>query len=321
MYLYLITPAVAYILFKSYQKWTCGMYTDPIKMSNKVVIVTGANTGIGFETAKDLAKRDARVILACRDTDKGNAARNRIVNATGNNNVVYKRLDLASLQSVRDFSDDILSTERLIHVLINNAGTGKLDNRLTEDNLPVEAQVNHFGPFLLTNLLLPAIKAARGRIINVSSVMHYFGRIDIENFIKQAKTSFQHRLVYSNTKLANILFTRKLSKELQGSGVTVNCLHPGAVSTDIFRHQFFIVRLLIRFIMKTPYEGAQTSIYLAVAPVLENVTGKYFVDCQEVKPSKTAMDDGLAEKLWDLSERKVLNKKKCFSGKLKSDEE
>ncbi|CAG9793337.1 unnamed protein product [Diatraea saccharalis] len=313
MYLYcIVTPAVAFILYKSYQKWTCGMYKGDVKMCNKVVIVTGANTGIGFETAKDLAKRNARVILACRDTDKGIRAKNAIVEATGNKNVVFKRLDLASFKSVRDFAEEILKTYPVIHVLVNNAGTGKLDNSLTEDNLPVEAQVNHFGPFLLTILLLPPITAARGRIVNVSSVMHYLGKIDLENFHKQAKSSLQHRRVYSNTKLANILFTRHLSEQLKDSGVTVNCLHPGAVGTDIFRHQPSIIRFLIRLVMKTPYEGAQTSIYLAVAPELNNVTGKYFVDCREISPSKTALDDDLALKLWKLSERIVHNKEKAI---------
>lgn len=310
MYLYLVTPVAAFVLYKTYQKMTCGMYKSDTSMKDKVVIVTGANTGIGFETAKDLAARGARVLLACRDTDRGIAARNMIVEATGNRNVVFKRLDLASFESVRAFADDILKTEPVIQLLVNNAGIGKSDNSLTEDNLPIEVQVNHFGPFLLTILLLPKLKSNGGRIVNVSSVMHKFGKIDLDNFHKQCKNSIEHIImrVYSNTKLAIMLFTRKLSNDLKDSGVTVNCLHPGVVSTDIFRNEFIFVRWFLRLTLKSPYEGAQTSICLCVAPELENVTGKYFADCREASPSTSAMDDDLAQKLWELSERIVFGK-------------
>jgi retinol dehydrogenase 12 len=310
MFTYVITPIVVYVAYKAYCKWTCGMCKCVNDMKNKVVIVTGSNTGIGYETAKDLARRGAKVILACRDVDKGIAARNNIVTDTGNRNVIFKKVDFTSFRSVRAFANDIIITENEIHVLVNNAGTGRLDNSLTEDNLPIETQVNHFSPFLLSQLLLPLIKSsAPSRIINVSSILHRFGKIDLDNFDKQA-TSYEHVRVYSDTKLANMLFTRKLSQDLIGSGVTVNCLHPGAVSTEIFRHKPLIIRFLFKLLMKTPYEGAQTSIYLSVAPELDKVTGKYFQDCKEVTPSNSALDDDLAQKLWDLSEKCVSEKKK-----------
>ncbi|KAL0818894.1 hypothetical protein ABMA28_008210 [Loxostege sticticalis] len=308
MYFYVTVPAIAFIVYKLYQKWSCGMCTSDARMTGKVVIVTGANTGIGFETAKDLARRGARIILACRDEGRGTTAMHKIIETTQNKNVVFKQLDLASLKSVRAFAEDVIRTEPAIHVLVNNAGTGKLDNSLTEDSLPIEAQINHFGPFLLTTLLLPLIKAsAPSRIVNVSSLLHKVGKVDPESFHKPAKNSIQHMRVYSNTKLANMLFTRKLSRDLEGSGVTVNCLHPGAVSTDIFRDKYAISRFFIKLLFKTSFEGAQTSIYLAVAPELENVSGKYFVDCQEAVPSKSAVDDKLADELWELSERVVAN--------------
>ncbi|CAB3233334.1 unnamed protein product [Arctia plantaginis] len=287
------------------------MYVADNKMKDKVVIITGANTGIGFVTAKELAKREAKVILACRDPQKGLAARDKIIQSTGNKNVFLKPLDLTSFISVQEFASEILKTEPKLDVLINNAGTGTLDNSLTRDNLPIEAQVNHFSPFLLTILLLPLLKSsAPSRIINVSSIMHKFGTIDWLD--RQAKNRWQHRRVYSNTKLANLLFTKKLSEILSGTGVTVNSLHPGAVNTDIFRSQWFFVRFLLSIVFLTPFQGAQTSIYLAVAPNLKSVSGKYFSNCTEVTPSKKAQDDEAADKLWKMSESLIFRDKKSI---------
>lgn len=278
------------------------------KLNNKVVVVTGANTGIGFETAKDLAIRGAKVILACRDQRKGTETWDKIIEATGNSNVIYKQLDLAAFKSVRTFAADILETEIALHILINNAGTGKLNNTMTRDDLPVEMQINHFGPFLLTNLLLPLIKSsAPNRIINVSSVMHRFGTIDLEYIHKPAPCKLKHSRVYSNSKLANVLFTLKLSRDLKGTGVTVNSLHPGPVNTDFFRDQSAFTKFYVRWLYVSAMDGAQTQIHLAVAPELENVTGKYFVDSVEQTPSCAARDEKLADKLWELSERVSYN--------------
>lgn len=306
--LFLMVIAIA---FKLYQKMSHKSYTGNDTMKDKVVIVTGSNTGIGLATAADLAGRGAKVILACRNEEKTKQAINTIKQATKNANLIFKPLDLASLKSVRAFATDILKTESRIDVLINNAGTGILDNSLTEDNLPIEAQVNHFGPFLLTMLLLPLIKSsAPSRIVNVSSLMHNFG--NVTNLEKQGARFLDRRRVYSNTKLANILFTRKLSELLKGTGVTVNCLHPGAVSTDIFRNQPKIIKFLLRLLFWTPTQGAQTTIYLSVAKELQEVTGKYFNNCTETTPAKKAMDDEAAEKLWKISEKVTFLDKKTF---------
>ncbi|XP_063544336.1 retinol dehydrogenase 11-like [Cydia strobilella] len=309
MILYIAGVLVTYLTYKVYNKMTSGKCTCKTKLNNKVVIVTGANTGIGFETAKDLARREAKVILACRDQVKGIRARDDIIKATGNHNVVYKQLDLASFKSVRTFASQILETETHVHILIHNAGTGKLDNSLTEDDLPVEMQINHFGPFLLTKLLVPMIKTSSpSRIINVSSLLHRYGTIDLDNIHKPAKSWLQHSRVYSNSKLANVLFTKRLSRDLLGTGVTVNCLHPGAVSTDIFRHQPALSRFLISLVFKTPEEGAQTTIHLAVSPGLCDVTGKYFSDCVETASSCRSEDNELSDKLWELSDKMTKEK-------------
>ncbi|XP_047034778.1 retinol dehydrogenase 11-like [Helicoverpa zea] len=291
---------ICMIAFKLYQKMSHTSFASTVRIPNKVVIVTGSNTGIGFETARELSKRGARVILACRDLQRAQNAASKIQSETGND-VIVKRLDLASFKSIHSFAEDIKANESVINILINNAGTGVLDNALTEDNLPIEAQVNHFGPFLLTMLLLPLMKdlPETSRIINVSSVMHKFG--NVENLNKQADSFLGWRRVYSNTKLANVLFTKKLAEVVKKNNVTANCLHPGAVSTDIFRNQPRIVKFLLKCLFLTPVEGAQTSIYLALAEHLDNVSGKYFSNCAEETPSKKAMDREAADKLWDLS--------------------
>ncbi|CAH0596412.1 unnamed protein product [Chrysodeixis includens] len=306
--LYTILVAIS---FKIYQIISHKPYTGNETMKDKVVIVTGSNTGIGLATATDLAGRGAKVILACRNEEKTKQAMNKIKKTNKDANLVFKPLDLASFKSVREFATDILKTESRLDVLINNAGTGTLDNSLTEDNLPVEAQVNHFGPFLLTMLLLPLIKSsAPSRIVNVSSLMHRYG--NVKNLDKQGTNFFDRRRVYSDSKLANVLFTRKLSEQLKGTGVTVNCLHPGAVSTDIFRNQPTIVKCLLKMLFWTPAEGAQTTIYLSVAKELQEVSGKYFNNCTETTPAKNALDDATAEELWKMSEKVTFLEKKTF---------
>ncbi|CAB3233335.1 unnamed protein product [Arctia plantaginis] len=287
-------------------------YVSNVKIKDKVVIITGSNTGVGYATAEDLAMRGAKVILACRNPQRGLAARDKIIQSTGNKKIIFKQLDLSSFKSVRDFADDILKSESRLDILINNAGILNVGNYLTADKLPIEAQVNHFSPFLLTMLLLPLLKSsAPSRIINVSSIFYIFGNVD--NLDKQTKSSILGRYVervYSNTKLANILFTRKLSEHLKSTRVTANCLHPGAVSTDLFRNRRFTDLWFSWFINLTANQGAQTSIYLAIDPSLDSVSGKYFSNCREVTPIKKARDDNAAERLWSLSEDIVFSKNK-----------
>lgn len=285
---------------------TCGKCTVEKRLDNKVAIVTGANTGIGYETAADLALRGARVILACRDLNKARLAKDRIVYETGCTNVIYKYLDLSSFRSVRSFAADILESESRLDILINNAGTGKLNNALTEDGIVEEMQINHFGPFLLTTLLLPLLKSsAPSRIIVVSSIMHFLGSVNPETIHKPATSMLRHSQSYSTSKLCNILFTKGLNERLKGTGVTANCLHPGGVDTDIFQNKPVLMRLFIRYFFKSPWEGAQTSIYLAVADEVADVSGKYFVDCKPSTVSATADDPILAERLWHVSMRIV----------------
>ena len=206
------------------------------KLNGKTAIITGANTGIGLETAVDLAKRNARVILACRSVERGEKAAVEVRKRSGSNNVAFFQLDLASLDSVRKFAAKVLEEEPRIDILINNAGVLALPERkLTQDGFEMHIGVNHLGHFLLTNLLLDRIKEApSARIVNVSSMGHAMGKIDFDNI--NSEHSYSHWTAYGTSKLANILFTRSLSKRLEGTRVTANVLHPGAITTELGRN-------------------------------------------------------------------------------------
>ncbi|GFR02941.1 hypothetical protein TNCT_257571 [Trichonephila clavata] len=279
------------------------------KLKGKTVIITGANTGIGKETALDLASRGAKVIIACRNIEKGNAAVKDICKSVTKPNLVVKQLDLASFASIKKFSEDILENERYIHILINNAGLAGCKWSETEDGFEMQFGVNHLGHFLLTNLLLDRIKeSAPARIVNVSSVAHIFGSIDFNDI--NLKQSYNPLSAYCRSKLANILFTRELAKRLEGTGVNTYCLHPGAVYTNLGQHldssmTSFIGRLyesVSRMFFKSTYKGAQTTIYCSVEETLAFESGYYYCDCSVIRPSVKARDDSLAKQLWEVSE-------------------
>ncbi|KPJ05597.1 Retinol dehydrogenase 11 [Papilio xuthus] len=302
-----------------YLKLTSGICKCSKHLVGKVVIVTGGNNGIGFETAKDLAERGARVILACRDESRGIAARDKIIATSGNNDVYYRHLDLASLTSVKKFADEFIREEKCLDILINNAGINGSRNVRTEDGLLLGMQTNHFAPFLLTCLLFPLLKSsASGRIINVSSMAHNRATLDLDNLNmeKETEETYSKTHVYAVSKLCNILFTVELSKRLKGTKVTTNSLHPGVVDTDILDEIYFkyvhLLKALAKPLLKNRWEGAQTTIYLAVSPEVENVSGKYFRDCKMVNVgTDQARDVELARKLWEISE-KLLNFKSNF---------
>ena len=284
------------------------MHTQSIRMEGKTVVITGANTGIGKQTALGLAKRGARVIMACRDLAKGEAALNDIAEKTGSTKLVLKQLDLASLSSIRKFAEDINNSEPELHVLINNAGVS-CPSQLTktDDGFEMTMGINHLGHFLLTNLLLELLKkSSPSRIVVVSSVGHktwtnemQFDNINSEKF-------YDKRNAYGQSKLANILFARELAKRLEGTGVTANSLHPGLIMTEIFRHfsslfVTFVWRPLTFMFGKTVEQGAQTTIYLASSEEVEGVSGLYFDNCKPQEPSSAAQDDEAAKKLWKIS--------------------
>ncbi|XP_071388307.1 retinol dehydrogenase 12-like [Centroberyx affinis] len=290
------------------RKWLAGgVCRSKTRLDGKTVLITGANTGIGKETAVDLASRGARVILACRDMDRANKAAEDIRKRSGNGNVIVKKLDLASLQSVRQLAKDILASEERLDVLINNAGVMRCPKWQTEDGFEMQFGVNHLGHFLLTNCLLDLLKkSAPSRIVNVSSLAHERGQIYFDD-IHQDK-DYHPWKCYGQSKLANVLFTRELATRLQGTGVTTYSLHPGVIRTELGRHFWPTMPLWKRVVftplmllIKSPKEGAQTTIHCAVEESLQNESGLYYSDCAPKTAAPQGLDDEAAKKLWDLS--------------------
>ena len=286
--------------------------TSKARLDGKTAIITGSNTGIGKETALDLVRRGARVIMACRNLGKADAALKEIVEKSGNDNIVVKHLDLASLKSVREFADDINRNEDRLDILINNAGIFGLQNLTkTEDGLEMTMAVNHFGHFLLTNLLLELLKkSAPSRVVIVSSMGHWLAtKTGLLENMRDAKYSYSFLDVYQESKLANILFARELARRLQDTNVTSNSLHPGVIATEIARHLPNWLQVISAFtwpyFSKTAEQGAQTTIHLAVSEELEATSGLYFSNCQESPASETAQDDETAMKIWELSAKLV----------------
>ncbi|XP_022604500.1 retinol dehydrogenase 12-like [Seriola dumerili] len=273
------------------------------KLDGKTVVITGANTGIGKETAIDLAKRGAKVIIACRDMEKAGAAVKEIIESSGNENVLCMKLDLADSKSIREFAEAINNGEPKLNILINNAGVMVCPYGKTADGFEMQIGVNHMGHFLLTYLLLDLIKkSAPARIVNVSSMAHNWSSINLEDI--NSEKSYDKNKAYSQSKLANVLFTRSLAKRLEGTGVTTYSLHPGVVQTELWRHLNGPQQILWK--MATPFtknssQGAQTTIYCAVEPSLEKESGGYYSDCAPANCSADGKNDELAQKLWELS--------------------
>lgn len=276
-------------------------------MQGKTVLVTGANTGIGKETALALARLGADVILTARDDDKGARAAEHINRESGGTPVEYRLLDLASLASVRRFADDFLTAHDRLHVLVNNAGAVIGDRRETADGFEMTFGVNHLGPFLLTKLLLDLLCAsAPSRIVNVSSAAHQQARRGLDFDDLQSRRSYSSTLAYGRSKLANVYFTTELARRLAGTGVTANAVHPGVVATEFGAggdaRGIGLLYKLARPFMRTAEQGARTTLFVATAPELEGVTGRYFANSSEATPSAVARDEAAARRLWDESE-------------------
>jgi NAD(P)-dependent dehydrogenase (short-subunit alcohol dehydrogenase family) len=270
-------------------------------MDGKTVVLTGANTGIGKQTTLELAKRGARVVMACRDVGRGESARGEILAATdGRGELEVRQIDLSSFESVRSFAEKANADLARIDVLINNAGIFPQKAWKTVDGFEAQFGVNYLGPFLLTNLLLDKLKAsAPSRIVNLTSMLHTKGTLDFESF--RGEKPYKASVAYNQSKLANLVFSNELSRRLAGTGVTSNAVHPGAISTEITRELPWIARKLIGFVFKGVAFGAKGPLLVATDPTLADVSGRYWKETAETAPSEEALDPAVGSRLWDES--------------------
>ncbi|XP_052869332.1 retinol dehydrogenase 14 isoform X3 [Anopheles cruzii] len=305
--------AIVLSLIKYYLYLTCGHFTSARKMDGKTVIITGANSGIGKETARDLARRGARVIMACRNMETAKQAREEIVAETGNTQLIIKQIDVSSLASVRAFAREIVAAEPVIDVLIHNAGVAQAyNNKVTADGLEFTMATNYYGVFLLTHLLIESLKKAdQGRVVIVSSKLYQYASLNPENINSINPVNYFSLFpvhLYSLSKFAEIMFTQELARRLKGTRVTANCLHPGVIDTGIWRNLPFPLSLLfkpIKMCLRTPEEGARTTIFLAVSPDVEHISGQYFRGCKVNELNRRVQNVAKQQALWEASRKLV----------------
>lgn len=276
---------------------------DGDRLAGRVCVVTGANSGIGRETSRRLAESGATVVMVCRSKERGERAMAHVKKRTGSSLLELMHADLASFDSVRGFAAAYQENHDSLHVLVNNAGLARLSRSVTVDGHETTLQVNYLSHFLLTNLLLGLLKrSAPSRIINVSSVAHRGAHINFDDL--QMEKGYGVMKAYGQSKLALILFTYELARRLEGTGVTVNCLHPGTVATNIWGNAMGPAAFLgkaTRLFMKSPERGAETTVYLASSPEVRGTTGKYFDQMEEKRSSSASYDTEAARRLWDVS--------------------
>ncbi|XP_047985948.1 retinol dehydrogenase 11 isoform X5 [Leguminivora glycinivorella] len=301
----------ALYLYRIYHKSTNGICTTLKTLEGKTAIVTGGTTGMGLEIAKDFTRRGARVIIACPFEEEGLNAQKIIQEKTGVK-PVFKLLDLGSLESVRSFAGDILKTEDRLDLLINNAGVGVPKNFETNDGMNFIMQVNYYGHFLLTILLLPLLKKTGtafepARVVNTSSMLHVFGRVDLNT--SKSGINWLPFISYCNSKFSMIPFSRELTRRLKGAHVVINSVDPGAVGTGIYYSGGLLFGAVLRywtiFFNKTPKEGAQTALHVALDVRTGQTSGEFFKDCQQARAIPTAYRYKTSKVLWEESVRLV----------------
>jgi len=273
-------------------------------MEGKVCVVTGATAGIGKETARALARMGATVVVVARDTAKSARTVDEIEASVPNAKVDVVLADFASLAAVRAGAAEIARRYSTVHVLVNNAGLAMKHRTLSADGFELTFAVNHLAPFLLTRALMPQLRAgAPSRIVTVASGAEGYGPIDFDDL--QSEKNYRGFRAYGKSKLANVLFTYELATRLAGSGITANCLHPGAVATDLLRKLPRLIFMLISPFLLSPEQGAATQIYLASSPQVDGVSGGYFVKCRAARSSPRSYDVSARKRLWEMSEALV----------------
>ena len=284
------------------------MSAESWTVRDKTCIVTGATSGIGEEIALGLARQGARVTVVGRNRERGEAAVARIRRESGNPQVELCLADLSSQEEIRGLAARLLERLAEIHLLVNNAGVVNLRRETTRDGLEATFAVNHLAYFQLSLLLLERLRAsAPARIVCVASDAHKFGGgLDFSDL--QNERRYRSMKVYGQSKAANILFTRELGRRLEGTGVTVNCMHPGGVATRLGQQNGAFAKLLTRLLsvfFRTPAQGADTAVWLATAPELTGVSGRYFYNRREHTPAAHARDDASAARLFEVSAKLV----------------
>ena len=272
-------------------------------MKGKMVLITGATSGIGKETARGLAQLGATVIITTRDMQRGEQTKQELIQSTKNNNIDILYCDLASFASIRGCCTEFLKKYDTLHVLINNAGIVDYHRRESKDGIENTFATNYLAPFLMTNLLLDVLKkSAPARIINLTSGLQS-GTIHFNDL--EFKKDFSAMKVYGHSKLAIILFTRLLAEQLKGTGVTVNCVNPGMSSTNLGRDAGWFSVKIFKFFGKKPSIAAQTPIYLANSSDVETISGEYFEKKTVKTINKETYDLDAAKKLWEISKNYV----------------
>jgi len=274
-----------------------------MQLKGRVCLVTGGSSGIGKATALALANQGAEVIIVNHNLARGEAALQDIRSRSGNSKVHLMLADLSSQDEIRRLAADFESHFERLDVLVNVAGTLFFKRQLSEDGLEMNLALNYLGYFLLTELLLDKLAAsAPARIVNVTSVAHWWGWLDFDDL--QSERHYNMFTAYGKSKLAIILFTRELARRLEGSGVTVNCIHPGIVATHIVERVIDspLIYRLARLIFLSPADAADQILYLVSSPEVGGVSGEYFVRKSIAASSKRAQDEDLAHRLWQASE-------------------
>ena len=271
-----------------------------VQMNGKIVVITGATSGIGQVAAEKLASMGARIVQIARNRERGEAAMKRLRDIAPNTAHSIYYGDLSRISEMKRVAAEIAAAEPRIDVLINNAGAMFGSRQLTEDGLERTFALNHVSYFVLTNGLRERlIASAPSRVVNTASDAHERAKLDFDDL--QSARGYRGFKIYGRSKLCNILFTRELARRLAGTGVTANCLHPGFVATrfgDQSGGWFSVVVRIAKHFALSPEQGAETLVYLASSPDVAGVTGQYFCKCAIATPSKEARDDAKARQLW-----------------------
>jgi NAD(P)-dependent dehydrogenase (short-subunit alcohol dehydrogenase family) len=275
-------------------------------MRGKTVLITGATNGLGKATALELATMGARVVIVGRNPARTEAVLNQIKAHSGNPAVESLVADLSSMREAARLADEVKVRYPRLDVLVNNAGIMSAERRETADGYEMTFALNHLSAFLLTNLLLEKLKAnAPARIVNVTSSSHMMsGKVRFDDLHLKRSNYLGGFPAYGQSKLMNIMFTYELSRRLAGSGITVNCVHPGTVNTGIYRHNHGWMRVIQNVVFSfgsTPEKGADPIVYLASSPEVEGVTGQYFDHYKPAKSSAASYDEAAQRKLWQIS--------------------